>query len=878
MASSTGGHVSGYGYNWYTYLYVNETARTQTTISYYVEVGFYTNQRIAESCYISGNAINWSGSLNSMGQSNGVWHQYYLTSKTVTYTMGSAAQAQTIWAGITTTGGYSNGTSTASLTIEIPQRSYSLPNAPRNFSATRVSDKSQKLSWAGDYTGLDGDKPWSGIYVDRKTDGGSWATIATLTWSATSYSDNTTSAGHLYTYRVRSYNSAGNTASSSINVYTSPTSFGSITAALPNANAITLKPASLPTYYDGVQFQETTDGSTWKDKTVTLSAVGTWTDSNPTAGTVTYRGRAYKTQGGSQLWSSWATSNQLVTLRAPLAPGLPTLESVYPINSTLTITWTPNHLDGTAQTKAQVEITTPDGEASTVDISGSETSYTVELGVAGTYKVRVRTYGLYAAWGAWSSYSAFSVAALPSVWFTYPTEEDQQMTLLPFTLKWVAADDTGIAYQELSILDIYGNSIMAKSLDTDVREFEVDSTVGLMNEQEYICSLYVRGGSDLTARASATLTTLWQSPEQPTCTVTFDDNLAAHVLIAENFFTAGKYEAFGSILTGPMNRRDSTHIAIGGEVETESYNLPWKTATSYAGYDTQNMTFLAVQASTQVEYRCIVTLADGTVETSNTATFTLLESDSAQAAEAASDTTVTASIASVAEGETATATVNVSDAQSYEWQFRAIANKGIYLIIHDLPATTSYSLIRETDERRTVLLAAAKAGEEFVDYLPPLNVDYDYTVVAYSEVGSSSQNTVTAHCDSDGYEAFNFGENGETAVLLRYNANDSESSSHSGESFHFALGDNEEELPTFYPDGDIDVTGSRSYIVLDKDTYKRVRAQARSNPLGWFRGVYGNRARVQSSWKFGYQAEKYNQWTVDADVTEVVWTEPENVG
>lgn len=774
MASSTGGSVSGYGYNWYSYLYVSEASRTSTTISYYVEAGFYTNQRIAENAFISSNVLSWSGSLNSMGQSNGSWNSYYLTSRTVTYDLGASASQETIWVSLTTNGGFSNGTSTASLKVDIPQRTYSLPNPPRNFAATYVSDKNVKLTWTGDYTSATEDKPWTGLYVERRTDGGAWATIATISWNATSYSDITTSAGHAYIYRVRSYNNAGATASGSITVYTSPTSFGSIVAALPSASALTLTPKSLPKYYDGVEFQVTTDGKTWSQKSVTLSAAGVWTDTTPPSGTATYRGRAFKAQGSGTLYSAWATSNQIVTLQAPLAPSLMMFESVYTIDTTLDVTWTPNHLDGAVQAKAQIEVVTPGDETTTYEVTGDTANYVLELVTAGTYKVRVRTYGLYDAWGAWSSYSAFAVANLPRAWFTFPTRESNTATILPFDVHWECADDTGIAYLELSILDIYGNTLLSKNLDTDATSYTVDSTVGLTTGNEYVCSLFVRGGSDLTATVTQSFTTSWAAPEKPTCTITYDDNFAAHILIAENFFTAGTYKGVNHIIIGPMNRSDESHILIGGETEYHE-------------------------------------------------------------------------------------------------------DSGM-MDIHNLPATTSYALIRDTDERRTVLMSQASAGEEFIDYLPPLNTDYTYTVVAYSEVGSSTQAEFEAYCDSDGYEAFNFGENGETALLVRYNAKDSETSKHSGESFHFALGDDEEELPTFYPDGDIDVTGSRSYVVLDLGTYKKVRSLARANPLGWFRGYYGSRARVKSDWSLGYEAKAYNQWSVDADITEVAWTEPENVG
>ena len=59
----------------------------------------------------------------------------------------------------------------------IPQRGYSQPHPPKNPKLARVSDTSHKIAWDVDYTGMDGAYPWAGVYVDRRTDDGSWVNI-----------------------------------------------------------------------------------------------------------------------------------------------------------------------------------------------------------------------------------------------------------------------------------------------------------------------------------------------------------------------------------------------------------------------------------------------------------------------------------------------------------------------------------------------------------------------------------------------------------------------------------------------------------------------------------------------------------------------------
>lgn len=108
-------------------------------------------------------------------------------------------------AGVRLAGGYHDGTSRAYCTVRVSHRTWYQPHRPANFAARRSSDTSQSLTWAGDYTGLDGGYPWSGVYVDRGRDGATPSNLATLGWAATNYSDNSTEAGHRYDYRLYSY-------------------------------------------------------------------------------------------------------------------------------------------------------------------------------------------------------------------------------------------------------------------------------------------------------------------------------------------------------------------------------------------------------------------------------------------------------------------------------------------------------------------------------------------------------------------------------------------------------------------------------------------------------------------------------------------------
>lgn len=433
-------------------------------------------------------------------------------------------------------GFHSLGNGSHSWTLTISQPTMYAPRAPKNFKAVYNNDKSMTLSWGSNYTGTDDHWPWSGIYIDRATDGGSWSRIATLGWGATSYTDSSTSAGHRYQYRARPYNSAGSTASSASSyLYTTPNAMSALEVSKPTITVVGLTPSGLPSYYDAIEFQSSNDsGANWQDISVTESgSTPPYIDEEPLKGTVIYRARCTKQQVNASgttltLASDWCESNSVLTLQAPNAPAIQALQSVYATGTTIELQWSPNHPDGTAQTKAQVEVTAPDGTATTLDISGDTTMQAIDLDTVGTYKIRVRTYGLYEDWGAWSSYTTVQVADVPVIAITAPTA-GEAVEALPYSIAWTITDVSGVSYQQLTITDASGKSYVNAALDTSARSYELTGDIGLNNGVEYAIELYVRNGASLTNTTTSTFSTLWDAPSDPVIEIENDDNLAAHI-------------------------------------------------------------------------------------------------------------------------------------------------------------------------------------------------------------------------------------------------------------------------------------------------------------------------------------------------------------
>lgn len=436
-------------------------------------------------------------------------------------------------AGVRLAGGYHDGTSRAYCTVRISHRTWYQPHRPANFAAKRSSDTSQSLTWAGDYTGMDGGYPWSGVYVDRGRDGAAPSNLATLGWAATNYSDNSTEAGHRYDYRLYSYGPGGTSqATDTLTLYTTPIACALLEAYKPTATTVGLRATGAPAYVDSWEFQASTDGgATWAD----AAFDGDWVCADPPKGTVRFRVRALKSSGGSSpvtLCGAWAESNDVATLCAPLAP-LVSVPDVVATGTALTIAWAPNHPDATAQSMAQVEVTDQAGATTTTDVAGAETTLVrpaASQAAAGSIRVRVRTHGEYDAWGEWSSYAIVRVAVAPRVAFSAPTA-GMTLTALPLSVAWTVTDETGVSEQSLSIAGPSGATVWSASPGRSVRSLSVGSEAGFLNSTDYTLTYSMRAGSGLTLTKAIAFKTKWASPDAPDVSVTFDESLAAHVRV-----------------------------------------------------------------------------------------------------------------------------------------------------------------------------------------------------------------------------------------------------------------------------------------------------------------------------------------------------------
>ena len=631
---------------------------------------------------------------------------------------------------ITVTCSYSsyNGASNSgsvSVTLTVPHRVWYQPRPPKNCAIARSSDTSQKLTWEGDYTGTDGGYPWINVYVERCVDGGSWSRLATLSWSAVNYTDNSTSLGHKYEYRLQAYGQGGTSSyTSTLTVYTTPAAFTGITCSKPTTTTVKLTPTTAPKYMDSLACQATTDnGATWGD----VSIDGDLVIADPPKGQCRFRLAAVKASGGTSsvdLQGAWCESDTIATLCAPYAPYVDDMPVVVATGTKVAVSWTPNHPDGTAQSKAQVKVTKPDGTSSTTGITGSTTTSSFTASATGTYQVQVRTYGEWDEWGEWSTAKLVRCAVAPVLAITAPAS-GKVIDSLPIAVSWTYTDETGMAAQTLAVS---GAARAATTIDVPLGQtsLALSNQVSFLNGTDYTLTLSVTAGSGLVATASVTVSIDWAQPDEPDVAFTQQDCNVQMLLTAQ------------------------------------------KTSPAAVSFDVRRLNL------------------DG-----------------------------------------------------------------------------SYTLIA----------TGVEDGHTVVDPVAPLNVATTYQVSSYAASGAVRTSTATYTVESDGHEVIGF-DGGTTNLLLRYDAQGSRKIAASGETFHLALGNGADRLPVFYADGDVDCTGTHSYVITSAEEYRMVQRLAMTYAEGYFRDAFGGVYLVRLDWDLSYDAKTYNQWTVQVNMTECAWEEP----
>jgi fibronectin type 3 domain-containing protein len=266
-------------------------------------------------------------------------------------------------------------------------------NAPTNL--TVVSGVgSATLNWSDNATNE------TGFFVERRTSGGAWSTIATVLANVTSFADGSVVAGESYEYRVRAANATATSEYSNVaGVSFSPVAPSNLTAVAASSTRVDLTWSNVggETGYKIERFA----GGVWTQIATTPADVVAYQDTAVSAGaTYGYRVRASNGGGDSEY------SNVVSVTFAPAAPM--SLAAVAASSTRVELTW--SNVSGETGYKiersaggawTQIATTGPDA------VSYQDT--TVAAGVS--YQYRVRAFNA----GGDSGYSTVASVITPSV-------------------------------------------------------------------------------------------------------------------------------------------------------------------------------------------------------------------------------------------------------------------------------------------------------------------------------------------------------------------------------------------------------------------------------------------------------------------------------
>lgn len=234
--------------------------------------------------------------------------------------------------------------------VNIPLPTASVPAAPTGLTAVAVSATQVNVTW------VDNSANEVGFLVERAGDAGFTIGLASYTVGPDIYvySDQTTSAGMIYFYRVTAYNALGSSTSSAPATATTPgtppptgtpAAPNGLTAVAANATQVNLTWADNSSDETGFRIERAADAAFTSGLTTFSTAVNstTYADSSVAAATsYHYRLFAFNTAGDSA-----ASESVMVTTPAPTAmPAAPSgLTAVADIAEQVDLTWTDNSGD-----------------------------------------------------------------------------------------------------------------------------------------------------------------------------------------------------------------------------------------------------------------------------------------------------------------------------------------------------------------------------------------------------------------------------------------------------------------------------------------------------------------------------------------------------
>lgn len=407
---------------------------------------------------------------------------------------------------------------------------YGTPETVSNITATRVSDTQNTVTWENN-SGLV--SPYGKILIERSVNGGNYAQVASLNYTAatTSYTDNSTAANKYYKYRARvqspdttKYSAYSAVTSTVYNTPAAPSNLAGTYAT--GSGSVNLTWTNNAETQSAFTLESSSDGSTWTTVSSSISASATsYTDSNPPLGTAAYRIKA--TRGA--LASAYSNIASVITLTEPNPPALVSPAQNITLNkpSSVVLEWQHLPKDGTAQTAATVAVSTNGTTFTEHVISGSASTYTLNTSSysAGTTVYwKVKTKGAYASYGEYSSVYSFKIEQAPTVSITSPAST---VTNSPVVVAFTYSEPNG-SQKSANISIATGGEIKYQQNIGTATSYSIEASEWLPdNGKTYTVTVSVESTTSLTKTVSKNFTTSYSGAPSPTATATYDEEVAS---------------------------------------------------------------------------------------------------------------------------------------------------------------------------------------------------------------------------------------------------------------------------------------------------------------------------------------------------------------
>lgn len=359
---------------------------------------------------------------------------------------------------------YSGYSTSSSLTI------LSAPAAPSGLSVTRNSDASFSLAWTNNPTT---NAPYAKVLVQQSQGGGSWVTVASLSATASSYTDTSTATNRRYEWRVRAENEIGPSAwVTSTPQQTTPgePSITSVKAVPGGGLEVTwTNSVGYSDYTTNIRYYK--DGALVTDTISVASGVTSYVLTGVTL-TSTYKfGVRARSTIGTALDSAWVDSADTAASTIPSAPTALSPNGVpADFERPQVFTWQHNPTtDASAQSAYEFRRSTDGGTTwvTTGKITSTESSYTLPANTltnSAALSWQVRTWGVHATESAWSEAGSVVGSTTPVASILTPTATHQYSSI-DVSWSFFDAEGTSQSAWEVVLLDAMGEVLETRTGD-----------------------------------------------------------------------------------------------------------------------------------------------------------------------------------------------------------------------------------------------------------------------------------------------------------------------------------------------------------------------------------------------------------------------------